>query len=90
MATDQQLVQVLVATTEKLLRRTLTQAERNTLIKHFNESSGTTFARAQEAIRQFSQLTERQIMEKVAASDDTDRIMQDLKNIADNWKPGSK
>ncbi len=90
MSTDQQLLQSLIAAAEKLLGRTLTQAERHALVQHFNSTSGTTFDRAQEAIRKFSKLTEDQIMEKTAASDDTDRIMQDLKNAADNWKPGSK
>lgn len=90
MATDQELVQALVAATEKILRRTLTAAERDTLVQQFNATSGSAFDRAQSAIRTFTALTERQINEKVAASDDTDRIMQDLKTVTTNWKPGTK
>ena len=89
MATDYQLVQALIAATEKLLNRSLTQPERDALVKQFNATTGTTFERAHATIRNFSRLNDGQIMEKVAASDDTDRIMQDLKNAADNWKPGS-
>lgn len=90
MATDQQLVQALVSATEKVLRRPLTPAELDALVEQFNKTSGSTFDRAQEAIRQFSRLTPHQLQEKVAASDDTDRIMQDLQNVANDWKPGSK
>ncbi len=90
MTNDQQLIQALVSAAEKLLNRTLDQEERKALIKQFNKTSGPTFRRAQEALIQFSKLTERQLQEKVAASDDTDRIMQDLKNVANEWKPDSK
>jgi hypothetical protein len=89
MATDRQLVQALVSAAESLLHRPLSQTEQNQLLNYFNDAQGSAFARAQAAVNRL-RLIELTLNEKrAAASDDTDRIMNDLKNIVDQWKPGS-
>lgn len=89
MATDRELVDALVRAAEKTLRRTLSQDERSRLVEHFNKTSGSTFVRAKQAIIAFGSLRENQIQERSAASDDTERAIQDLKDAADQWKPGT-
>lgn len=87
MSTDNQLIEALQNASEKVIGRALTTDEKRRLLTLFNESKEpTTFSRAQEALRNFSDITESQLQQKAAASDDTDRTIQDLKNIADRWK----
>lgn len=87
MATDAQLIQALENAAARIIGRPITNAERDRLIELFNQSqAANTFSRAREAITNFSNVSEHQLMEKAAASDDTNRSIRDLKDIADNWK----
>jgi len=86
MSTESQFNEALVTAAQKVLKKTLSQADKTRLFALFNAESGTTFDRAEEAIRKIGDLTERQLIEKSAASDDTNRAMKDLKNIANQWK----
>jgi FKBP-type peptidyl-prolyl cis-trans isomerase (trigger factor) len=90
MATDQQLVDALKRAAEVLLGRALTQQEFDNLVARFNKATGTNQQRATEALRGLTNLTEAQIGQRKAASDNTDRIIRDLQDTADKWKPGSK
>jgi len=87
MATNEQLIQALVQALAVVLNRQPTPDERQLLIKHFDASSGTTFERAETAITKTANVQKRVLLEKSAASDDADRVMQDLKRIASQWKP---
>jgi len=89
MASDQQLRNALNAAAEQLINRKLTPEEVNRLVKLFNESKGQNKARTREALTNFSRLNERQLLEKCAASDNTNRVFKDLDNVITNWKPGS-
>ena len=89
MATDKQMVDALEKAAEALLGRALRPGERNDLVKRFNEAKGTDRDRADEALRKFTNLTEAEIGRRKAASDNTDRIIQDLKDTLDDWKAGT-
>ena len=87
MATDAQLIQALENAAAKVVGRALTTPEKAKLLESFNKSQApSTYIRAQEAITNFSNISGRQLVEKAAASDDTNRSMRDLKEIADSWK----
>ena len=85
MSTDDQLIEALSNAAQKTLKRTVLPGEKTRLITFFNEASGSTYSRALDAIRKLGDLTEAQLL-KEAASDDANRVMNDLKRIADQWK----
>jgi hypothetical protein len=89
MASDQQLINALCAAAEQLINRKLTTEELDRLVKLFNESKGQNRTRTREALTNFSRLNENQLLEKCAASDNTNRVFKDLDNVITNWKPGS-
>lgn len=87
MATDAQLIQALEKATAKVIGRALTSTEKAKVLELFIQSrASTTFARAQDAIINFSNITERQLVQKAAASDDTNRAMKDLEETASGWR----
>ncbi|MBK8036533.1 MAG: hypothetical protein IPK22_05280 [Verrucomicrobiaceae bacterium] len=87
MATDAQLIQALENAATKLVGRELTTQEKARLVELFNKSAAkSTFQRAQESIINFSSIDESVLIKRAAASDDTNRAIRDLKDIADNWK----
>lgn len=90
MTTDRQLRDALSRATERIIERPLTDSETTTLIRYFNEAQGSIQDRAKEAILKVAKITESVLLEKVASSDDTDRIMQDLEAVASEWKPDDK
>ena len=89
MSTDRDLVTALRKAAEVIVGRSLTDTEANRLVQLFNESSGTHYERSKVSITKLASITERQLQEKVAASDNTDRVMQELLDTINNWKPGS-
>jgi len=89
MANDEELLTSLRKAAEAIVGRSLTEDEASRLIKLFNESSGTHYERAKSSITKLASVTEHQLQEKVAASDNTDRVMQELEDTINNWKPGS-
>lgn len=89
MATDRELVDALQEAAEALIGRPLTHGERQRLIDSFNKATGTPQQRAREVLRNFTGLTEGQMDKRASASDNTDRVMDDLRNVLDTWKPGT-
>lgn len=89
MANDRDLILAFKKAAEALLGRSITDEESSRLIKLFNETKGTHQQRALAALSQFADVSESLLLEKTAASDNTDRVISDLKNTLDNWKPGS-
>lgn len=87
--TNKQVVDALKRAAENLLGRTLTQTEADELVRRFNAAPGLHRERAREALRQFTGLTEEQLRVKAASSDNTDRLMGDLQQTMDDWKPGT-
>ena len=87
MATDTQLIQALENAAAKVVGRALTADEKAKVLAFFNQSQApNTFSRTQEAIINFSRISQRQLQEKAAASDDTNRAIKDLEEIAKNWR----
>ena len=64
---------------EKLVGRRLTEQEISRLYRSYQQEVGTPYKKTIKALQSFSSLTESQILEKRAASDDLDRVMQDLR-----------
>lgn len=87
MATDQDLANALKRAAENLVNRSLTEADINRLVDNFKREEGTARQKAREALRKFAGLTEQELSVKSAASDNTDRLIVDLQQTADNWKP---
>ena len=89
MTNNSELIQGLKQATERITKRTLSQSDVNRLVELFNRSQGTYYDRAKKAIELFAGLSGRQLIENTAAADNLDRILGDLKQVADDWKPGS-
>ncbi|MCK4504663.1 MAG: hypothetical protein KAW14_03530 [Candidatus Aegiribacteria sp.] len=87
MTDDRQLVEALKKAAEQVLKRSLSESETSELIRFFNEAKGTTANRAKKAITKIARISDSELMEKIASSDDTDRIMHDLEAVASEWKP---
>ena len=89
MTTDSELVYSLKKAAEGLAKRTLTQAELERLLQFFRASGGSHYQKARSALIKFTNLNETQLLLNTAASDNLERIMRELKQAADNWKPGT-
>lgn len=89
MTRDAELIQGLKRAAERITNRTLAQHDVNRLVDLFNQGSGTAYERARRAIELFAGLAGKQIIENTAAADNLNRILGDLKQIADDWKPRS-
>jgi hypothetical protein len=87
MANNNDVTLALKKAAEALSGRQITLTEQNELVKAFNEAQGTSHVRAMSALSKFTRLDESTILIKAAASDNTDRVIDDLKNTLDNWKP---
>ena len=79
MANEHQIRSLLREVAEKLTMRKLTDAEASRLYDLYQKEYGTPYSKAASALGKFSGLSERQIIEKRSASDDLDRVMQDLR-----------
>lgn len=86
MSTDRDLINALKNVASKLTHRTITEGDEAQLIEYFNKSEGTSYQKAISSLKKFCSLTDQQINEKAAASDDTDRVIQDLNNVLKDWK----
>jgi hypothetical protein len=89
MARDFELKEALKLAAERFTGRTLSQADVDRLVGFFNQSQGTTYERAKKAVELFVGLGGRQLIENTAAADNLNRILRDLKQVADSWKPTS-
>jgi len=87
MTSKHDVVDALRRAAEALIGRSLTPDEVTQLIDLFNRADGSYREKAREALRRFTGLSEAQIREKTAASDNTDRVITDLHDILDKWKP---
>ncbi len=87
--TDRQLTDALRRAAETLLGKGISDAEFNDLVNRFNRAQGNSQQRSIEALRGFTGFSEITIRAKAAASDNTDRIIRDLENTIDEWKPGT-
>ena len=85
MATDNDVIINLQKSSEALLKRPLTQAEKQELIQAFNSGAGTNYEKALGAVGKVTGLTQGQIMLKSAASDDADRAVKDLEKVMKEW-----
>lgn len=89
MATTTELRAALKRAASALVNRELNDIEIDRLISTFDKAKGTNYERALEALTEGTKLSRPELMQKAAASDNTDRAMKDLKNTVINWKPGS-
>ena len=89
MATGDNVRDALRKAAEELLNRTLTRQEIDELIRRFNQAEGSYRDRAQGSIAEIYRIDRAQLVEKTAASDNTDRLINDLKRTLDDWKPGT-
>lgn len=78
MASEYEIKRLLREAAEKLIGRILTEQDASRLYQYYQQAYGSTYNRTIEALSKFSSLTEKQIIEKRATSDDLDRVMQDL------------
>lgn len=79
MANEYEIIRLLREAAEQLIGRKLTAQETTRLYQRYQQAHGTPYKKSIDALSEFSQLTERQIIEKRSSSDDLDRVMQDLK-----------
>lgn len=84
---NDELIKALVDATEAVRGSQLTTEEKQKLIETFNRTSGDKVKRARATLLNFSQIDEKLLLEKSAASDNTDRKIKDLENIAKEWNP---
>jgi hypothetical protein len=70
---------------EKILSRPLNTKEADDLYKDFQTATGTEREKADKALARATKLTEKEASQR--ASDNTDRVMQDLQNVIDSRKP---
>ncbi len=89
MATNSELRTALKKAAGSLINRDLNEVETERLISTFDKATGTNYERALEALTESTKLTRPELMQKAAASDNTDRAMKDLKDTVVNWKPDS-
>ena len=89
MANNSDVRQALKKAAEALTGRELNLTEQTELVQAFDKAQGTNHVRAMSALSKFTRLDESTIIIKAAASDNTDRVIDDLKNTLDNWKPGT-
>jgi hypothetical protein len=87
--TDRDVRASLARAAEALLGRTLQPSEVDDLMRRLQRADGTFRDRANEALRGFTGFTDTQIRVKAASSDNADRVIKDLENILDDWKPGT-
>ena len=87
---DQDIIQALRRAAEALVGRPISGEELNTLIQHFNQTSGTEYQRAIGTLSKFAGISEARIVEKTAASDNTDRLIQDLQATISQWTKDKK
>ena len=85
MATNQQLLAALKRAAEGILGRQLSDAEAQDLIKYFNGAAGSWIEKAKESVRRVANITEQQLLEKQASSDDADRRIRDLEGVVREW-----
>ena len=81
MATNSDIINALKKAAEAILRRPLSQDEVISLSEHFSRAQGSNHERALIALKEQTKMSDKQLMEKAAASDNTDRIMQELENL---------
>ena len=84
---DREFLDVIYRYAEYVKRAPLSQAERERIITEFNSAQGDPYTKAREAVRKvlgLSQLIEG--MRKTADLDNTQRLLQDLMNAANQWQ----
>lgn len=87
MASEQEIRSALKAAAEALASRKLTEAEADRLLRSYNTQTGTTGQKARNALRDFFYESEAQFGgREVRASDDLDRLDDDLRNVLDGWR----
>ncbi len=79
MATEYEVRRLLREVAQKLIGRNLNEQETEKLYKLYLEELGTPYNKTIKALSKFSALSETQIFQKRASSDDLDRVMQDLR-----------
>ena len=85
---DNDLIRALQRAAEGLLARSITASERNKLVEIFNGTSGTNRERALAALSRFAGISQRGIVERTAASDNTDRLVDELASAIGQWGKG--
>lgn len=89
MTSDQQLIQALKAAAESITGKTLSADEVSELTTLFNETRAkTNTERSYRALITFAiRKQKKPLYETKAASDNTDREMDDLDDVVNDWKP---
>ena len=89
MPKDLDLEIALAKAAETLLSRKITASEQAELLRRFKTATGSFHERALKSLEQQTNFSRKEINEKCASSTNTDRVMDDLKEVVTNWKPGS-
>jgi hypothetical protein len=87
MASEAEIDRALLAAAEAVVGRSLTQAEFLRLKQTFKSQPGGPRVRATRAIEETFSYSEDQRRSKTAASDDADRLINDLVNLATQLPP---
>jgi type II secretory pathway component PulK len=87
MADDQDLIRALEKTASTLAGRALGSTDKDRLIQEFNGASGTGYERAIKAIQEILDVDDSEMRKKSEATDNTRRVMNDLKTTIQNWTP---
>lgn len=74
MAHNSEMANALPLAAELLLQRPLTRAERKQLLKDFNNGRGTTHDRSSKALKKLTQMSDEEIAELIADSDESDEL----------------
>ncbi|WP_243295908.1 hypothetical protein [Geothrix mesophila] len=85
MATNDDLIRALQIAAEHLLGRNLTTQELSALLDRFNKTPGRPVEKALGALEGLGGRTSRELAK--TASDNSDRIINDLIQVANSWNP---
>ncbi len=87
MATRSDVRRALQRAAEDLLGRPLTATEADELVTRFDKASGDAYQRALGSLAGQTKLAESQIQAKAAASDNTDRLIDDVVQTIQDLNP---
>lgn len=89
MATDDELVQVMVKVAENFSGERFTITDTGRLIQAFNDADGSSYEKARKAITDITGVPVPPVMKFGSASDNSNRLITDLDAVIGDWKPNS-
>lgn len=87
MATDRDVIKALNSAAQALTGRQTNASDEERLIEAFNQTTGDNYNKAIVALCKVTNLDEIAINKKSSSSDDTSRVLEDLRRTLENWTP---